>query len=567
MGVLSNRLFFSDGTSSYVYDGRSVQTWGIARTTVAPTVTAQNVAGSLVAATGVKAAVSWVVLDEAGNRVHESSRTNKNASFVVVGGVDDAARIDITALTPPARATHWSGYMSELDGSEVLRRTNTTAITTLTYDATAFPVATSPKAPVRNDVPPPSTVGTVAKNRVFLRDDASPNTYFFGALGEVKGLLNGAPDESFCGYSSSSISDLVNSDFVPDRELRAIVEHQNNVFLLSETRTFVLLGEMNLLDNRSPRSLVKLQVFTEGAIKNAAVSTPLGLVWMTPGRKIYLWSGGAEIFDVGEPIQPLLDDVEGTDPNEVSIAWYSGNGRRWVVITLESNYGISDSSSLVASKNRALIYDFALPTQRLGRTEPGSWFEWVDNDYIGVGVYEEENGQPVLLLGDKTGNIKQCDTITQPAHLEFTAIPGKTYISNSLSNNPAALFRTGLIRPGGDNWVTGQYVSIHTGTQEAIEDSTTQPTLALDVDAADPSETPGITLTLDTMLTNQERRAYLAAESASNASGALAKSFVLETRYAAGIDTLETNNSRNKGAVNTLHRFAVTYSPQPDVAE
>jgi len=101
VGQLNNRLFFSDGVSSYVYDGRvPIQVWGLARTTPAPAVSA--VAGSLTAATGLKAVVTWVVLDETGTRVHESSRTDKSA-FQVLSAQN--LRIDITALSPPARAT------------------------------------------------------------------------------------------------------------------------------------------------------------------------------------------------------------------------------------------------------------------------------------------------------------------------------------------------------------------------------------------------------------------------------------------------------------------------------
>ena len=154
--------------------------------------------------------------------------------------------------------------MSELDGSEILRRTNTTIISTDTFIVTALPAALDPKAPVRNDPPPKSTVGEVAKNRIFLRDDQNPENFWFSALGEVKGLSNGAPDESFPGKDSSSISDLVNNDFIPDREIRAMKMHNNIGFLFSERRGFGLTGELSLLDNRSPRDMAKLEVFFRG---------------------------------------------------------------------------------------------------------------------------------------------------------------------------------------------------------------------------------------------------------------------------------------------------------------
>ena len=231
VGQLGNRLFWHDGSKGRVYDGKDVQVWGMARETSAPSTSATGT--GLTMATGLKAAITWVVLDEASNRVHESSRSDV-AAFQVLSNQN--MQIDKSGLTDDPRATHWSGYVSELDGSEILRRTNTTIISVDTFIVTALPAALDPKAPVRNDPPPKSTVGEVAKNRIFLRDDQSPEQFWFSALGEVKGLNNGAPDESFPGKDSSSLSDLVNNDFIPDREIRAMKMHNNIGFLFSERR-------------------------------------------------------------------------------------------------------------------------------------------------------------------------------------------------------------------------------------------------------------------------------------------------------------------------------------------
>lgn len=568
VGQLGNRLFFSDGVSSYVYDGRDVQTWGIARTTTAPTVSAVA-AGSLTASTGLKAAITWVVQDEAGNRVHESNRTNKSGFQVLTS---ENLRIDKSALTAPARATHWSGYVSELDGSEILRRTNTTIISTDTFDVSALPAATDPKAPIRNNEPPVTTVGTVAKNRMFIRDDRNPDTFFFSALGEVVGLSNGAGDESFPGQNSSgnTISDLVNSDFIPDRDITNIIEHESITFIFSKTRGFGLIGQVNLLDNRAPRSLVKLQFFTEGCIgPDASAPTPFGLSWMNNGRKIYLWDGGARLIDIGEPIQPILDLTDSVDRKEVQMKWYSGNGRQWLVVTIESDFETADGSFQVATRHRCLMYDFSLPVNRPDqRQDPGTWFEWVDNEYVSVGIFDDE-GQEVLLLGTETGEIKHSDVIAQPAHVEFTAVAGKMYANNSEQNNPASFFRTGLVRPEGDNWVTAEKISINTGSQDGIENLTTQPTVVSGVDPQDSRTAADITLTLESALANGERRAWLQPEASGNTNvgGALLKSTLFEIRYAAGVDTLETNESRNKAAVNALYKTSLTWTPQPETSQ
>ena len=515
----SNRFFFSDGIQQKVYDGRgAAKNWGIPRTTTVPVVTAQNLAGSIVAATGVKGAYTWVELDEAGNRVHESSRSNLNASFVVIGGVDDSVRLDITGITPPARATHWSAYISELDGSEVLRRAATTAIATVTVDITAFPAATAAKAPIRNDPPPLSSVGALAKNRFFLRDDANPNTFYFSALGEVKGLLNGAAEESFPGYGTNTISDVVNSDFIPDLEIRAICEHENIIFVFGTNATYALIGELNLLDNRAPRSLIKLRQFSENcAGADAAVSTPYGLAWMNSGRRIWLWQGGTELLDIGRPIQSILDTIPATEIRNTYLTWYSGNGRQWLVVNCRAS--APDDEDGAAEQHRTLVYDFGRAQQ--GGSQPGLWFEWTDILGTAAGVFYDDDGLPFLLIGDSLSTVKQADVVADPCHLETSSFLGKCYLSSSVSNNPAAVLRTGLILPTGDSWTVGNYIQLLTGDQDGAGTprfgSLSDPTIGYRVDIENPDRIniPGpITLTLDTATTSGDKRAWLIPEAA-----------------------------------------------------
>lgn len=575
VGKLGNRLFFSDGMASYVYDGRDpCQVWGLARSTTAPTVTAQNLAGSIVAATGVKGCFTWVVLDEAGNRVHESSRSNVS-SFVVVGGADDAVRLDITGITPPARATHWSAYISELDGSNIYRRAATTAITTLTVDISAFPASTTPKAPIRNDPPPPSSVGCIAKNRIFIRDDSNPNRFYFSALGEVEGLLNGSGAESFPGYGSNSISDLVNSDLVPDREIRAMVEHNNVIYIFTESNGYALVGELNLLDSRSPRSLVKLQQFNEGCIGSDAIaSTPYGLVWMSPTRKIWLWSGEGELIDIGAPLQPALNHltdystsgstVSGTVPSmaqSVYFMWWSGNNRQWLVIS---------SPILPSEQTRHYfggsgIFNFQLPTNNL----PGHWFE-----YTGGGVpcsFDEEDGTRFLVYGLFNHEVGLIDYPASPTHLNQSFILGSTYLGSTVQNLDDSYLYTNLLSPNGDEWAVGNYVSLVHGDQySASAGTTTAPTVryAVDLESLDSlGNTPGISLTLDTATTANEKRAWLVPESAgnTNAGGAFGKNFSFFLIYTStDTDTTTDASARPLSVYNTINRFSGSWTMRKD---
>lgn len=561
VGQVSNRLGFSDGISSYIYDGRDVQVWGLTRSTTAPAVSA--VAGSLTAATGLKASITWVVLDETGARVHESSRSNVSA-FQVLSA--ENLRVDITALSPPARATHWSAYVSELDGSEIRRRVATTRITTLTVDVSALPSATSPKEPIRNDPPPPTTVGEVAANRYIVRKESAPHEFWFSALGEVKGLLNGAADESFCGQHADTVSDVSNSDFVTDRELRAIREYENVRFLFTERRGFALIGELSLLDNVSPRSLVKLNQFSEGCVgPHGALATPYGLTWMSPGRRLWLWSGGQGLLDIGEPIQSALDTIPPNELGNIYMYWWDGNGRQWLIVCLHCANGETGASLA----NRCLIFDFSRPARRPDRdADPGSWFEWTDITATCAGTYQDNDGHKTLLVGDTSGDVYQADVVCSPAHFARSLILGQTYWGSTVQNNPAATLRTGLLIPNPDSWSVGQYIALVSGDQNApgvpAVGTFSEPTLGSWIDVEDVG-TPGtaITLTLDTALTSADKRAWLQPQSAGNTNigGALAKQFLFQADYAAGTNTTGNADGRETARINTLYKVAFAFSP------
>ena len=575
--ILPNRMFFSDGTASYVYDGRTMQTWGLGRSTTAPSVVAANVGGSIVAATGVKACVTWVVLDEGGNRVHEGSRSAVNASFVVIGGADDAVTVDVSALSIPSRATHWSAYISELDGSEVFRRAATTVKSTTSVTITAFPASTTAKAPIRNDVVPNTTVGAVAKNRIFVRDDSNPNKYLFSALGEVRGLSNGSAEESFPdSTASSTVSDISNSDTIVEREARAFVDHENIVFVFGRDKGYALIGELNLLDNRAPRSLVKLQQFPEGcAGPDAAVSTPYGLAYLTPQRKIHLWSSGQELTDIGEPVQKILDTIAQEDLGQSELFYWGGDGRAWLLCAIRAkDYDINDTAS-PDPHNRILVYDFKYLARRPdGSQEQGSWLEWTDIEATTIATHRDYDGHQFLLVGDYYGHVKQLDTMCQPTHLNLSFFLGKTYLASSPEDNPANEFRTGLIHPNGDSWCVVQHTILTLGDElapgggtriingdiSAITNGTlTEPTLAYTIDAEQPDvEFTSNTITLMTALDTKEQRGWIG-------DGKLCKNIALRATWSAGVDVAtETDSSRTLAMFNAFYKLALLHSPKKE---
>ncbi|KKL47875.1 hypothetical protein LCGC14_2331140, partial [marine sediment metagenome] len=357
-------------------------------------------------------------------------------------------------------------------------------------------------------------------------------------------------------------------------EIRAMKMHNNIGFLFSERRGFGLTGELSLLDNRSPRDMAKLEVFSEGcAGADAIESTPFGLIWFTPGRKFWLWAGGQELIDIGEPIQTLLNTVPAGSLKDVYFKWWEGNGRQWLVIALNSRDGESpDDSSTLAQ--RTLIYDFSLPSARPDKAQPdpGSWIEWTDITATCIGTYIANDGQEFLLIGDSSGNVKQADTIVSPCHLNRSMILGECYLGSTVQNNPQADMRTSLLLPSSDQWSVGHYLQLLTGDQNDPGSPSlgtlTEPTISSWIDPTS-VDSPGtaITLTLDSALTSGDKRAWLVPDTTNTtAAGAFAKQFLFQAKYSAGVDDTGNADNRETNRINTIYKMGFTWSPKPEMS-
>lgn len=556
--TVGNRLFFSDLSNAYVYDGRSFRKWGISRQAGVPTLSV--VAGpGLTAASGMTATFTWVVLDEAGNRVHESSRSNVPAISAALA--NQKLRIDVSAFTAPANSvTHWSGYASELDGSAIRRRTNTTAITTTTFDVAAFPAGTNPIEPIRNDPPSPSIVMGAWKNRIAMRDENDPRNNWFTAFGEVISTLAGSESESVPGKDASSVSDLVNEFSFPDKRIKLYVEHDNALYVFTDYKGYVIAGSGGVLDSAGSRELVSAQQFSEGAAGLVSgCSTPFGLAWMTPGRKLNLWPGGRGIINIGDPLKPQLDTIQEADISTVQLLWWDGNGRKWLIITCKC----ADSDNLTGSVSwRIFVYDFDAGTEP---DRPGEWFEWTDITYSALGTYMNGD-QRFLLAGADDAIVYQLDTISNPAHLNRSMILGKTYLGTAIQNNAAATLRTGLLIPNNDQEATGLYVGFVKGSQ--VGPSTTvgaNPAVAMALDPINPDSTPGISLTPGAVKESGEYLTWLMPESGGTEGGALGKQFQFQLSYPAGSSNNSEADGRLTVAVDTIYKTAFSYQIQGDL--
>ena len=557
--VMSNRLFFADSSSAYVYDGRTFRPWGISAPSAAPVVTVDASGSGITAASGLNASFTWVVLDEAGNRVHES--THSTASAFTGALADDELRIDITGITPPSGVTHWSGYMSELNGSNVRRRVNTSLITTLTYDVNALPAGTTPREPKRNDPPEASLVMGKWKNRIAMRDETDKRKVWFTAFGEVKSTSAGSPEESVPGKSSTSLSDIVNEFQFPDPEVRLIAEHSNFLVIHTQHAGYAIIGTAGILDNLGTRGLSSSKVLTEGAAgPMAGCSTPYGWAWMTPGRKVNIWAGDS-ILNAGDAVQSQLNTIPSGSLADVQFFWWDGHGRKWLVVVADC----SDTEDLTgATTSRILIYDFDLASDP---QHPGEWFEWSDHEYTYVGDYFD-GAERFLLAGDEDGEVYNLDVICDPSHLNYSMILGECYLGSTIQDNPANTMRTGLMLPSGDVNSTGLYLSVVRGSQDGPDrEDCTEPNIRAEVNPIDPDSQPTIPLSVDDIKDSGEYLSWLAPQSGGQKDGALGKQFQFEVAYDAGYSDNAEGDGRLTVALEALYKVAFSYRQGVDLSE
>lgn len=522
---LADRLHVSDGSQYLIYDGWDWFTAGL----VAPQApSCALVAGSL---TGTYIVAVTAVHIRNGVRIHESSRSATTSNS------PSAQNIRVTMPTLDPRATHWSVYMSELSTSNVYRRVATVAITSTTTDISAVPVSTSPTAPIRNDPVLPSRLLTLWKNRIAMRDEQALSNLWFTAFAEVKGLLNGAPEECLPGRGSASISDIVNSWTLPDsgEPLQGAVWHEEFLWVFSDRNGYLIKGEGSLLDSRGIRDFFPQHLFTFGAASPwCAYSTPFGLVVLSPERKLWFWDGGSETVDLGIDIQKRLNLLTTQQLSEFSVFYWEGGGNTWLIIPL------SDSLA---------ILDFSVRTQDAPN---GVWFILTGFSDIPTAVGDLTlNGHRSLLLGLNDGTVLQLDTdftrsitVRQPCHLNLSMILGNTYLGATPQNSAAGKLRTGSYPPSAGSWVDGQYIEIvHRGTGDT---STTgirgvTPTITVYSDEVDPvNPISGDVLSLTPVSTTNptgsvtEKRGWLGKGLAGDRSacGKMGKRFQIQLDYA-----------------------------------
>lgn len=549
---IADRLHVSDGVQYLIYDGWGWVTGGLAASASAPTTAL--VAGSL---TGNYKISVTAVHQVNGIRIHEGNRS-PITTFIAPA----AQNIRVTMpVDLPARATHWSVYMSELSNSDILRRVATTPITTSTVDISAEPAATSPTAPIRNDPVQPTRVLAGWKNRLAMRSETHPDQFWFTAFGEVKGLLNGACEECLPGRSDSSISDIVNSWTLPQEgePVQAAVWHEEMLWVFSDRTGYFVRGEGTLLDNRSLRDFYPQQQFSFGAASPGSVcSTPFGLVIFTPENKLWLWNGKQEVYNIGLDIQSRLDDINPAEAQDMELSYWNAGSITWLFMPLV---------------DRIQVFDFSTTTQD---SPLGIWFSIGTQGMLpqpsATGQYNP--GLPFMLSGHVDGSVHQLDAVTpqitpQPSHLGLSCVLGQTYLGTTPQANPKCIARTAAIAPEQSTWGLGKYVELFHCAQNDNDTTgirTSNPTVTAYYDRIDPiNPTGGVALTLNTIPGSLERRAWLTPSAGASAVGVLAKRFQIEVGWPQGVDT--DGQSRAQALDNEVRKLAFVHQPRHELTK
>jgi hypothetical protein len=559
--VANNKLFISDGDQTLVYlgqrNGGGWYVWGMPRPDK-PQVVLKGTGSGSTLTTGRKHSVTWVHIED-GIRIHESPRSDISDCRAVT---DQFYRV-IRPISPPERATHWSIYGSPTDGATVQYRITTVPIDTLFYDDNSQDLGEngslflSIAAPERNDPPPKSQVLALHKARIFGRNEANKNELWFSALGEVRGLSNGAGEESFPGLAEDSISLLQNFLDTPDQtsEIIAAQSWANVLWFFTRREGFVLTGDGGLLDNNILRDFWPAPSFRVGCAGPQAISTtPYGLAWMSPERNLWLFAGSrggadltASLIDIGFEKQKLLNRIDDRELERMQLLYFAPMN------SLVCRFTTYDST------NHLLFYSFDIQDPQTGIT--GGWFEFTDVDATAIGTMFDRNKE-FLLVGEADGEIRVVEQITGNSVIgKSQALIGKLILgaSSNIANYPAATYRTANANFGVDGMKDVKKVYVYPYRQSVADDDvSTQaaPTVAFWPDVLDP-DTPGssTSITLSAVRNNRNFSGSIG-----SAGGTYADRVMVEVAFATGApegsadgdDFLECFSSRLCGLALTF---------------
>ncbi len=326
---------------------------------------------------------------------------NKVATLKLSSAIGGAI-VNQPFVIAPRRATHWHLYASESEGSKIGFYLAAVPITAFSYTdlspwlGDAGSLFQKIERPFRNDPPPASGLLTLHKDRIFRRDDRTPNFFNFTAYEEVAAFLNGAESESVPGADKNTLSDLLNENSVPDTStrIRNLCSHADALYIGTEKKLIPLLGTS--IDDFAFSDVTAINVGLAGRF--ASCSTHHGLAFMSYDRKVYLFpllmqplsymNMQEQLVEIGKPKRNTFKNVNPTALDQVQFTHYNHGARDWLVISFQNQQLAYET----------WVFDF----------DTKGWFT-LQQGFRFVTVFEPYPGQKVLVGGSPDGNIYVID--------------------------------------------------------------------------------------------------------------------------------------------------------------
>ena len=407
----NRRVYMGNGVQADAYQlsssGGTVTLWGLAAPTVAPTFSTAD-AGSLTFVNGGRrGAYSWK------NSV-TGHISNAKVSATATGNIT-GKEIDYTVSTTGAPAgTDQVVIYETTDGTNSFWFSGTVSYGTATYTSNVLDstlTASGHRAPFfDNHRPPPGKLVVRYKGRIFVSGiDDEPSFVYFSD--DPFSKVNGVSEESFTEYQGATSSRRFS---VPAQgeTITALATHADRLWIFTEDRYYWFYGD-DEFTFAQPR-----EAAGEKGTKShySVVKTPYGLFWFSSDKKVLLATGNER--EPEEVSLPIRDRLVTVDAATVSGAYYSYGANEWVIFTGQRKDGSFFSC----------LYDIS--------TENGSWSFFDDSDDLFYTVWEESNGDKVLISATD-------DTVGTGKIVKVIPIEDET----PTGIHPEAEFRTKFLTP------------------------------------------------------------------------------------------------------------------------
>lgn len=168
----------------------------------------------------------------------------------------------------------------------------------------------------------------------------------------------------------------------------------------------------------------------------AVVITPLGAIWVSSNRELWLYTDKYAPRNIGRPIQNILRSILPSQVSSIRLTYYHSLDRNWVSIALpngtSNNVLINLDLDLLASNGQPSFFTFDMATNH-----PAFWTYSINCNSVEV-VYEFA-GQVRLVCGS-TDLIQDADYQTGLFGTE-TAVTGAGFITQPWGNDSAFMIK------------------------------------------------------------------------------------------------------------------------------